>query len=254
MKSTLKGQEPNELQIYAAANPTQTWEKFKRNVARRKAVQHQLTVDQSGICAYCEINLKAADNTGVADFRVEHFHPKSDNSTPKNWHLDWQNLLAVCHGGSRADVVEATTRFTALHSCDVPKGENNWDAVILNPLGLTSDLCFFKFDRSTGGIGVNKASCISAAVCEIKAQATIDNLQLDSPRLRKLRKPALDKLSDQLKVLVENGRSLEDARRYLASTFLVKDGNNHWPAFFSAIRDNLGSHAETHLKNTGYIG
>jgi uncharacterized protein (TIGR02646 family) len=254
MKNTLKGQEPNELKTYAAANPTRTWENFRRNAARRKAVQRQLTIDQSGICAYCEINLKAADSTGVADFRVEHFHPKSDNSTQKNWHLDWPNLLAVCHGGSRADVVEATTRFTALHSCDVPKGENNWDTIILNPLRLTTDYCLFKFDRGTGGIRVNEANCISAAICSIKAKATVDNLQLDSPRLRKLRKPALDKLSDQLKILVENGRSLEDARRYLASTFLVKDSNNHWPAFFSAIRDNLGSHAEAHLKNTGYTG
>ncbi|MGW8462811.1 retron system putative HNH endonuclease [Pseudomonas sp. CLCA07] len=254
MKNTLKNQEPNELKNYVTTNPTRTWDHFKRSPARRKAVQLQLATDQSGICAYCEINLKAADHTGVADFRVEHFHPKSDASTPKNWHLDWQNLLAVCHGGSRPDVVEAMSRFTALHSCDVPKGENDWDAVILNPLNLTSDYCLFKFDRSTGGMQVNEINCNSAAVCITKAKATVDNLQLDSPRLRKLRKPALDKLNDQLKLLVDNGRSLEDARSYLASTFLIKDSNHHWPAFFSAIRDYLGNHAEAHLKSTGYIG
>lgn len=254
MKNTLKSQEPNQLKNYVAANPANTWDQFKRNKKKRTAVQERLTIDQSGICAYCEINLKAADSTGVADFRVEHFHPKSDTSTSKNWHLDWQNLLAVCHGGSRPDVVDARTRFSALHSCDVPKGNNNWDAIILNPLNLSKDYCLFKFDRSTGGMHINEANCNTARVCIIKAKNTVDNLQLDSPRLRQHRKVALDQLGAQLRLKLSQGHTLEEARRYLATTHLRKNSSHHWPAFFSAIRDYLGIYAEEHLKNTGYTG
>lgn len=254
MKKILKGQEPPELQNYSTINPSNSWKQFRANARRRDSVQRQLITDQSGICAYCEINLKAADSTGVADLRVEHFHPKSDPSGTKNWHLDWQNLLAVCHGGSRSDVVDAVTRFTPLHSCDVPKADNDWDAIILNPLKLPSDYHLFKFDRSTGGMQVNEPNCTAAAVDITKAKATVDNLQLDGPRLRKLRKPALDALNDQLRTMVDNGASLEDARQRLAAVFLKKDANQHWPAFFSAIRDYLGNAAELQLKNTGYNG
>ena len=254
MKKTPKSAVPPRLVAYVAATPNNTWDQLTEKKGRRKAVQAVLKSDQGGLCAYCEINMKGKDSSGDADFRVEHFHPKTDISTTHNWHIDWQNLLAVCHGGSRKDVVESATRFTSLHSCDVPKEDNIWDHVILNPLLIPASPGLFKFDRSTGAMTVNEPQCTQAGVDPIKAQATIDNLQLDGSRLRNLRKPVMDVLNAKLISLVNTGVPLADARQTLASALLKKDDQYHWPPFFSSIRDYLGNAAEQQLRNIGYNG
>ncbi|MGO3408549.1 hypothetical protein [Marinomonas sp.] len=72
-----------------------------------------------------------------------------DNTPSRNWHLDWQNLLGCCHGGSQRNVVDASQRFTSPESsCDVPKGEKNLDDVILNPLHIPAFPKFFTSIRS----------------------------------------------------------------------------------------------------------
>lgn len=254
MKKTPKTAIPPKLKTYIAATPDNTWEQFTDREGRRKEVQKALMADQSGLCAYCEINMKAKDASGDADFRVEHFHPKSDISTPHNWNLDWQNLLAVCHGGSSKTVVEAATRFTALHSCDVPKADNIWDTVILNPLNIPAYPALFKFDRSTGSMSINEPNCVEATIDPLKAKATIDNLQLDGSRLRNLRKPVMEALNARLIALVNSGVPLIDARQTLAKTVLKKDDQEHWPPFFSAIRHYLGNAAEQQLQALNYDG
>lgn len=255
MKNIIKGAEPHALKQYVAATPNNSWEQFTKKEPRRSSVQQQLISDQGGICAYCEIDLKPATGNAQADFRVEHFHPKSDNARGHNWHLDWQNLLAVCHGGSQTDVVDAVLRHTSPnHSCDVPKGNNDWDAIILNPLSLAATPGLFRFERSTGAIQVDPQSCQKAAVDIAKAQATVDNLHLDSARLRNLRKPILDLLNQRLLSMVETGMPLEEARQRLARAALTKNANQHWPAFLSAIRYYLGEAAEQHLQAIGYTG
>jgi uncharacterized protein (TIGR02646 family) len=218
-------------------------------------VQQRLLSDQGGICAYCEIDLKGSDAHAHADLRVEHFHPKSDRSTPHNWHLDWQNLLAVCHGGSQRDVVDAAQRFTSPdHSCDVPKLDNDWDALICNPLHLPARPALFRFERSSGAMNVDRAACLAAGVDAERAQATIGNLQLDGRRLRDLRKPVLEKLNEELYSLTAAGMPLPDARQRLARILLRRDAEGRWPAFFSAIRSYLGEAAEQQLRAIGYRG
>jgi len=255
MKNIVKGAEPNALKQYVTAHPNNSWKQFTGKEPRRSAVQQQLVSDQGGICAYCEIDLKPAAGNTQADLRVEHFHPKSDKATGHNWHLDWQNLLAVCHGGSQADVVDPALRHTSPnHSCDVPKGNNDWDTVILNPMQLAANPCLFRFDRSTGAIQVDPHNCQTATVDIAKAQATVDNLHLDSARLRNLRKPVLDQLNQQLLSMVQTGMPLEEARQRLARVLLTKNANQRWPAFLSAIRHYLGEAAEQQLQAIGYRG
>lgn len=255
MKNIVKGAEPLALTQYAAAHPHNSWEQFRDKKPRRNAVQQKLLVDQGGLCAYCEIDLKPANGNAKADLRVEHFHPKSDQTAGHNWHLDWQNLLAVCHGGSRPDIVDAAQRHTSPnHSCDVPKEDNDWDAIILNPLQLPASPGIFRFDRSNGAMQVDQHKCQIATVDIAKAQATINNLQLDSPRLRNLRKPILDKLNQQLRSMVQSGLPLHEARQRLARAILTKCPNQQWPAFFSAIRHYLGEAAEHQLQAIGYRG
>lgn len=255
MKNIVKGAEPVALAQYAATHPHNSWDQLRKDLPLRRAVQQRLSKDQGGLCAYCEVDLKPATDNGQADLRVEHFHPKSDQVAGHNWHLDWQNLLAVCHGGSQADVVDAAQRHTSPnHSCDVPKGNNDWDTTILNPLQVPSYPCLFQFDRSSGAMQVDRNNCQMAAIDAAKAQATVDNLHLDSARLRNLRKPVLDKLNEQLRNMGHAGIPLEEARQRLARATLTKNANQHWPSFFSAIRNYLGEAAERQLQAIGYRG
>ncbi len=266
MKKVGKGTEPDSLKGYRERFPDNSWKQCtqggttptrKREVReRRQQIQQQLRADQGGLCAYCEIDLRpAVADEGVADLRVEHFHPKSDPAGAHNWHLDWQNLLACCHGGSRPDVVEASARHsTPDHSCDVPKGEHDWDHLILNPLQLPAFPCLFSYQRTDGAIQVNREHCQQAEVDENKAQATIDNLRLDADRLRYLRKGELDRINELLSNLVQQGMPLKAARERLARALLRKDSQQQWPKFFSAIRSYLGSAAEDQLRALNYDG
>ncbi|UFH48134.1 retron system putative HNH endonuclease [Pseudomonas sp. KNUC1026] len=232
MKNVAKGVSPLALSNYVAVMPSNSWEQFKKSKARRLALQARLLLDQGGLCAYCEIDLKPACPLGEADLRVEHFHPKSDGATGHNWHLDWQNLLATCHGGSRPDVVDAAQRHTSPdHTCDVPKGDHNWDNVILNPLGLPHTPGLFSYERSSGSMKVDSGKCRTAAVDAVRAQETINRLALDSPRLRGFRKAALDRINQQLITMVQAGQPLEAARQDLARVLLAKNANHHWPPF-----------------------
>ena len=254
MKKVQKGAEPKLLESYRKGNPGNSWSQCKRDTDRRDEIHDQLRLDQGGLCAYCEIDLKPKNATEAADFRVEHFHPKSDSLTLRNWHLEWQNLLACCHGGSRSDVVEANSRFTSPHSCDVPKGENNWDNVIFNPLHLPASPCLFQFNRADVAISVNTANCEQAGLGAGMAQATIDKLNLDAIRLRNLRKPVLDQVNLQLRTMTANGEDVNQARTRLAQALLKKDNDGNWPAFFSAIRGYLGEAAEQQLIAINYNG
>lgn len=255
MKKVTKGIEPTLLENYRTAKPIDTWEQFKRSKSRREETQNQLIADQGGLCAYCEVDLLLSTGNDEADFRVEHFHPKSDQTTAHNWHLDWQNLLGCCHGGSQKGIVDASNRSTSPdHSCDVPKGNKNLDDVILNPLHLPAFPRLFSCSRANGRLSVESVNCENANISVEKAQRTIDELHLDAERLRRLRKAVLDQLNGQMQSLVARGFSIGDARTKLADMILKKNAVGHWPKFFTSIRSYLGNEAEKHLRNNHYLG
>lgn len=255
MKNIVKGSEPDKLMTYRENSPQGTWKKCKNDKNRRIAIQKKLLEDQGGLCAYCEIDLKVAVDGDEADFRVEHFHPKSDTDTSHNWHLDWGNLLACCHGGSRSDIVDAENRFSSPeHSCDVPKGNENWSDIILNPVQLPAFPNLFSYTRHTGSISIHPEHCEAIGINPIIAQNTIDKLRLDAERLKRLRKPVLNKVNDQLGAMVSQGIDLTIAQETLAKAYLCKNNDGHWPAFFSALRDYLGDAAENQLSAINYTG
>ncbi|BCH58370.1 hypothetical protein RvVAR0630_09940 [Agrobacterium vitis] len=258
MKRINKGQEPRSLEQYRAANPTSNWKLCVADQDRRDEIQNHLRQDQGGICCYCEIDLIPA-NVGKADFRVEHFHPKSDTSTEFNWHLDWQNLFCCCHGGSEKYVNSAEARFTSPDtSCDVPKEDNDWDSLIFKPSDLPAFPGIFKFHRVDGSdqisIEVDDKGCTAAGVDLTIAKQTIDMLKLDAPRLKRLRKVELDYLNEIVERSLEAGKEIEEILRELTLSQLVKDEDGNWPSFFSAKRSYLGHAAEQHLRTTGYNG
>ncbi|WP_442915644.1 retron system putative HNH endonuclease [Marinobacter sp. C2H3] len=214
-----------------------------------------MRADQGFLCAYCEIDLIEKAANGDADFRVEHFHPKSDHKGPLNWNLEWQNLLGCCHGGSQRTVADAATRFTSPDtSCDIPKADKNLDGVILNPIHLPAFPAVFSCSRSTGELSVLAAHCVKAGVNVQQAEQTIRELNLNAPRLNRLRQQVLNQLNRDLQTLLQRGVAMGNARQQLAAVYLTKSANGKWRAFFTAIRSYLGSDAERHLKRSGYRG
>ncbi|ABK45432.1 conserved hypothetical protein [Magnetococcus marinus MC-1] len=253
MKRIDKQREPKPLKRYRKQHPKASWDALRTaHPAVYPAIKKQLLTDQGGLCAYCEIDLKIRKKPReIDDFRVEHFHPKSDTSG--NWSLDWSNMLGVCHGGSQRHVTASGERFSENkrdHSCDVPKGSQHWEQVILNPLQLPHAPSLFRFDRAMGSVRVDEHACAVAGIEVARVQATIDLLNLDCSRLQRMRQRVLDHLNEQLIVLVEQGHTLQQARDRLARAYLTKNHKDFWPvAFFSAIRHYLGQSAERALRN-----
>jgi len=255
MKTILKGAEPEKLASYRHDNPQGSWANCKKNKKRHVEIRHRLLADQGGLCAYCEIDLLAKTELEEADFRVEHFHPKSDKNTGKNWGLDWGNLLACCHGGSQRNVVDAENRFSSPdNSCDVPKRDKGLTGLILNPLQLPAFPNIFQYSRSTGKMTPHSVHCQAENINFTLAQKTIDKLRLNANRLNRLRKPVLDKQNDELRKMIAQGDSIESARERLAKAYLVKNSDDNWPKFFSALRSYLGTAAENQLEAVAYKG
>jgi uncharacterized protein (TIGR02646 family) len=138
VKACLKLPEPASLTAYRQAQPSASWDNM-RNDSLHGGQQAYLDVKRSLIrgqrclCAYCEIRLADGLDDQAIDAkrheqRVEHFHPKSDNSGPLNWALHWPNLWAVCLGGSDrppagvpADPLRFQEPLPANLSCDAFK-------------------------------------------------------------------------------------------------------------------------------------
>ena len=156
---------PECLRSYVKAFPDETWEHFRRRNRRGyREVKQQLLQDQHGLCAYCEISIKLAEfEDNVDDFRVEHFFPKVATQLEKhNYHLDWHNLLGVCHGGSQPYVSDPEWRYSSRkndRSCDVPKGGKPISERILNPLKIPASVRLFRYQEHTGKMIVDESSC-----------------------------------------------------------------------------------------------
>lgn len=250
MKRILKSKDvPALLDTFSKHRPDADWLQFKDKPGRYRQVVAQLRADQHGLCAYCEIDLlESNDREMVADCRVEHFHPKSPHAPPPNWALDWSNLLAVCHGGSNSNVIEAT-RFTKPDfSCDVDKKGEDWTEHILNPLtDIPASPRIFSYGES-GRIAPDSESCPDAL--RPKAQASIDFLRLNANRLLRMRGEVLAALSDQVGILLSEGRDPEQAATIVAKSLFTEE---QLPPFFTCVRWYLGSAAEARLVDLAYV-
>ena len=247
--------EPEALKRYRLRFPEETWEHFRRRARHGyQEVKQQILKDQHGLCAYCEISIKLAEQEGeVDDFRVVHFFPKNANQEHgHNYHLDWRNLLGVCHGGSQPYVPDAQWRFSANkgdRSCDVPKGGKPISEIILNPLKIPGDVRIFRYVEHTGKIEVDDTSC--PKYLRRKAKSTIRELNLNAPRLMRVRLAVIQKLEDEIAAELEQGAQLEDVLTLLAETCLVPDYEGRTLPFFSVTRWYLGEAAEKIISTSG---
>jgi len=259
MKKIYKQSEPNRLGVFRAALPDALWEKdndstgetFRCCRARYQETIQQLRTDQGNICAYCEQDLMSGTNGALDDCRIEHFHPKSKREQEEpNCALEWSNLLVVCCGGNQSKVVDSKKRFDTdqkNYSCDVPKSNKILDDIILNPLSLPK-VSIWNFHRSSGKVSVNEDACLELGINIQMANQTINELNLNSPRLVRFRKNILDNLNALITERLRNGKTVEQALSYIAISLFRKNSAGDWPSFFSTARFYLGHQAEVVLE------
>ena len=250
-------EEPALLTRYRQRYPHDTWEKFHhRSWDGYRQVKKQILHDQHGLCAYCEIDIKLTDEEDlVDDFRVEHFHPKTGTENEeRNYHLEWKNMLGACHGGSQPRVEEAGYRFSKVkedRSCDVPKGGKSINTAILNPLQIPAKERLFAYDSFSGAMSVDMETC--PEMLRKKAENTIVELNLNAPRLKRLRKAVIEVLQEQVAELTGMGISVEESMDQLARMLLIPNSEDNYPAFFTTIRWFLGEAAEQVLRERNYV-
>lgn len=257
MKRVFKSKEiPKQLKIFSESFPHEQWERFRRHSRRGyKEVKAQILRDQRGLCAYCEISIKLAENEAeIDDFRVEHFFPKGETEDHgRNWHLKWQNMLGVCHGGSQKGVAGADWRYSDRktdRTCDVPKGGKDLSDIILNPLKIPANKRLFKYLAYNGKMLVDEATC--PPYYARKAKNTIKELNLNAARLKRMRLVVIQTLQDELEANLARGMELEESLDLLAELFLAPDKDGNYTAFFTTIRWYLGEAAEKFLSARCY--
>ncbi len=250
-----RAEEPERLRSYRLRYPDANWEAFRHSRANYQAVKRAILEDQHGLCAYCEIAIQEALRPGqVDDFRVEHFYPKSASRPGgHNFHLDWQNMLGVCHGGSQPKVEDALWRFSPEQrdrSCDVLKGNKEVAGRILNPLLLPAQARIFSYNLYDGAMAVDRKTC--PPELERLAENTIKELNLNSPRLMRMRLEVIRTLFDAEVRYVDQGLEPEEVYRLLAEEWLQPDEEGNILPFFSVMRFYLGEAAEEVLASRAY--
>ena len=271
MKLVRKTNEPVTLAQFRNATPNAAWNDMREDphfggMQAYSDCRTQVISDQGGLCAYCEIDI--LDNDPLK-CRVEHFHPKSDLTGPRNWALDWPNMLGVCNGGSNPHVAAAGFHLAPLAqnlSCDAHKDRQiqasklppvceGW---ILNPLTLQAFQCLLKISRLNGSIEPDPGACQAAepwpnnqhaSVVEL-VQHTIDMLNLNCDRLKKSRLTVIRDIEQNKKRQRSQGFNGAQGMENLTQYYFRRT----WPGFFTVIRVCLGQAAENHLQSHAYQG
>jgi uncharacterized protein (TIGR02646 family) len=221
----------------------------------------QAVSDQYGLCAYCEQKVSVDDPRHC---RVEHFHPKSDHS--KNWRTDWQNMLAVCDGGSAASQEERKCRPLPDNlSCDAYKDRMiqtgtlpaDCEGWLLNPLYLPAFPNLFALDKGRGHLETEAAACSAVVIDGNKHSSTaelvantIRVLNLNCERLAERRRLLVVNIDQNKKELRQKGIRPVDMPERLVNRYF----HEKWPEFFTALRCCLGEAVEKHLQNMNFQG
>lgn len=241
MRHVTKSQRPDFLAIFDNPEDLGSWSNFKGTYrAQYIGLQQKLYEDQRGICAYCEINLILSPTVGSPDFRIEHFHPQSDESA--NWRYRWDNLFATCSGGSASPIVDHEDRFTAPDlSCDAIKGNTIVDDIAFSP--TSPDLSRNIFDFNEEGQMTISRECPDHLV--ERAQKTIEVFNLSSTfgvsdRLDRLRGGVVDGMRTKVAADLEQGKDIDVSLDELADIFFADNETGGWPAFVSLIQWYLG--------------
>lgn len=164
-------------------HPDGRWRAFRDESGELESLQMALADHQGWCCAYCEIRLS---HRPVANLVVEHFIPKGSSTPARNWHLDDQNLLACCAGGTKhyrePPHASDDPSFRANHSCDQRKLSIDPRGQMLDPRTLPAAPVFFV--TADGRISADPERCDALGIDADLARSTITFLNLDCARLR----------------------------------------------------------------------
>ena len=268
MKRVSKSAPPQTLVNYASAYPGATWDQMRDDntndgYTAARDCRIDAVRDQGGLCAYCESRISPDDPLHCG---VEHFHSKADKGGNHNWSLDWQNMLAVCDGGSkRTQEDKALYPLPENLSCDAHKDHmvnrgklaTKCEGFLLNPTNAPAFPNVFSFHKGTGCLSPNAECCEGV---EIPGNAyesttelishTIEFLNLNCDRLVERRRRLVVNIDRNKKELRARNISPADMPgKLIQRYFSVK-----WPEFFTTLRCCLGATVENYLISIYYQG
>lgn len=167
----------------AGLTPREAYEKLKNPL--KNTVRDSLIHEQGQLCAYCMCRIPRGDAApGIAPVIIEHYIPRDpDDGRDVGQGLDYQNLLAVCHGNAGP---HGTRRLIDL-TCDAHRGNSEFKKIDPCKAETLSTITY-----TTDGK-------IDAADPEVRYDLIdILNLNCASAPLVAERKAALDTLIDKL--------------------------------------------------------
>jgi len=248
---------PAPLVAFQQDNPKATWDKLR---AEGRAAYDELCTtlqtDQSGLCAYCELEATKEANS----LQVEHIVAKSYQDPACNWALHWPNLLAVCTGGSRwaGEQDRYLEPLPDNLSCDQHKNHlvntgliaEDSRGFIVNPLDLPASPPLVAVLHD-GRLIPHPDACASVELSPNSYSSTeeliarsIEHLNLNCVRLCLARIAAAKNVSGEMR----KARAESLCPRFLS----LRNGRRR--QFFTVYRCRLGKAAEAYLAASGFRG
>lgn len=208
MKHVLKGSEPVELTGWnlACAGAPVEWDALPPEVGG--ALRAALVAEQGHLCCYCGRRLLPGD------YHVEHLVPRHGAMGDPALTFVYRNLLASC----QANLMRKDPRH-----CGTAKGDWYVAALFVSPLDPG---CERRFVYDLDG------KVRSADPADQGAKETIARLDLDGPRLRSLRRKAIEALDLDLDV---------EERRTLLAAYEARDAEGRFDTFCFVLAASLRS-------------
>jgi uncharacterized protein (TIGR02646 family) len=206
MKYIVKQEEPAAFAEWKALRNDDwmpTYDKLNQDV--KGIVKRTLMVEQGYICCYCERRL--TDN----DAHVEHFRPQHDESVDS---LDFSNMLCSCQN---------QLKIGEPRHCGNLKDHWFDEQLLISPL---DPQCEGRFSFTGDGY------ISSAQPTDKAATETVVRLGLDIPKLRSLRKSAIEPFLD-------DSLNQDDVNRFVLG-YLQRDSSGMYGEFWTTIRYLFG--------------
>ena len=203
--------------------------------AERRELQDALTLNQHGLCAYCEIDIYDPSRQNISRRQIEHVVPRSGDDRA----LDLTNMVACCTGGTvRALDEEEGEGEGEGHfrepiadnmSCGQAKGDRN-DPVFVDPRTLP-DLPSLTRVGDDGLIEMDEGACESAGFSPGGMSRTLKILNLNAERLRLARRKWRN-------TLVEQSQDIDDPDQMNVwiRSVLTPDADGRLLRFFTTSR------------------
>lgn len=218
-RSLTRWREENRIQIRSGEIK---WNDFDSEVKRSV---HQSLMDEQGyICCYCGERIGESTAAGNRNVRSDIEHLKPQERYPRE-RFSYGNLMASCLGGA-TDTTDRRTKAQLKH-CNGKKGD--WyDSRMVSPLTQDCEVCFtYTLD----------GEIISSEDSSRRddADLTIDQLNLNSRRLIRLRDAVIDEIMNPT---VDSGDiDLQNEQQLISliERYNEKDDNGRYERFSAAI-------------------